>query len=948
MIRRPACTSRRNIVPYAPVVWRGSQAAELLYEVICLMRRTGVVFCAGLLAALGRVAVAAPVQLIIADIWEDPIRLTAQSISTWKEKGQPRGFLFEGEFRWIQGELQVDADRAIAWFDAALAQANGEAAVDIYAEGRVTIMQEGRIDHYERVLIHASSSGAGAALYIVGAVRHLKAKPTTSFVLRGEAKRASTYTDFASKEPVIETPKRARLPKFEQVTIPKYRDFSVTEDKQTGQMIFTIIGPVEIHRRDVVITADNIIVWARLKKTGKKAGKGVMRSFEEFYAEGNVTVTRGKDRVSASRVYENVRENKGVYYDARLALESGEPAVYCQAKVVWHTGKGQFEAANASVSTCDMAVPHYDVRGKMVRIIQTPEATVVSSVHNFLRIRGIPVAYVPSITHDIHDREFVIRSARVGNSDDKGTFVETRWNANQLLGVKSKKVDMDLLLDYYGERGLGLGLDVDYVGADYFGGMKSYFIRDDADVDHTGVEIAKQHRWRFLWRHRQELGAGWRAEAELSYISDRGFLPEYFEDEFKEGKDQETLLYLRKLNGNKGFRFTLGGRLNTFDTQVERQPLINFDVIGQPFWKDAVVYTGEYQAGMLHRSIDTNLHVRNPDHTLRFHTSQEFAVPFKLWITRFSPFYRMDFTAAHVGRDGPLAPRTGLRKRGRANQPRTELEEAAAERELVGESDKSPVARMAHTVGVRASSDFWRVFDVESKWFDVNRIKHVMTPEVEWEYTPKVFWDGPAEFNQFDEVDRIDDFHRIMVGYRQRFLTKRGRPGEEHTSELLLVDTELNIYPGNAGRNAEYDDWLGLDVSWSIRDWLWLQSMNNEFNFSTGRWEVVSGGVKVDLAPKWSFYLGHTYIRDTSSALTFEVEHRLNDRWTIYFYEQYDFDYQLEGGSGSENLNTALTLRRRLHKWSLDIKIEQDKGQSDNRISVALTHVGSESKLRRY
>jgi len=338
--------------------------------------------------------------------------------------------------------------------------------------------------------------------------------------------------------------------------------------------------------------------------------------------------------------------------------------------------------------------------------VQTPEATVVSSAHNFLRIGDVPVFYLPSLAHDINDREFALRSVRVGNSSKMGAFAETRWNAYQLVGVRSRHTDLDLMADHYSKRGLGLGLDFDYGTEGMFGNALTYFIEDSGDSDRNGAEVAKDHRGRFLWRHRSELGDGWRAEGEFSYLSDRGFLREYFEDEFQEGKDQETVLYLRKLDGNKGLRLQVDKQVNSFDTTVERQPGLNYDLIGQPLLGGFAVYTSSYDTAYLHREIDDELAARNPDRTVRFHTDQELAFPFALWAFRFSPYYKLQLTAADRGRDGDLPARLGRRRNSSNRRANTIAEQSAEERTVVGEDDSGAVYRHAHTVGLNTSTDF--------------------------------------------------------------------------------------------------------------------------------------------------------------------------------------------------------------------------------------------------
>jgi len=879
--------------------------------------------------------------LIRVDIWEHPIILSARRMRTWVEERQPRVFLAEGGVQWRQGDLRVDADRAAVWFDEALAAETGEVALDIYVEGRVSIMQGKDVDHYERVLVRASSSGSGAGLVIRPNPIEVSKRPKDVFLVRGEVVRQREIADHASKEPIPAAAPAEEL-KIEEVTISAAKMDALREE---GAIVLR--GDVVVQRRDVTATADYAVLWVAQGGDADGDTGDETRKLEELYAEGNVTLRRGKDVITADRVYEHVKDERGVYINARLALKSAGPGVYFSAPEVRHVGKGQYEATDGSFSTCDHADPHYDVKSKVVRVNKTAESTIVSATHNFLRIGGVPFLYWPYVSHDIEDLDFVLREFRAGSSSDMGTYAETRWNAYKMVGYSDRRSQLDLMLDHFSKRGTGLGLDFGYGLQDMEGTAMAYYIHDSEDEDRPGTPVKDPDRGRFLWRHRSELPRDVRLEAEVSYLSDRNFLREFFEDEFQEGKEQETVLYLRKLHQNQGFRYEQKHRINHFDTTVEKLPALTYDVIGEPFWGNTLVYTSTTEVAHLHRNVDNELRVQNPERTWRFHTGHELALPFKAWVARLSPFYRMEFTAADHGRSGTLAPRP-KRHRARRRRTTTTASRRAAERALIGRRSSSAVYRLAPTVGLNASTDLWRIYNVDSELLDVNRMRHIMTPEIQWEVTPSISNDEPRDFNQFDEVDRIDEYHRVMLGFRNRFQTKRGKPGKERSVNFMTFDAEYSIYPGSNGRNAEFDDLIELDYSYLIRNWLTYVSKGNEFNLGTGNFEVISNGLKVRPSKRWSVYLGHEFIHRTNSVLTFDLEHVLNDRWTIRFYEQYDFNNKVGRDRGRENLETALVFRRRLHKWVMDVGLEFDEGEDDTRISLAFAHMGMERRLRRY
>ena len=75
-------------------------------------------------------------------------------------------------------------------------------------------------------------------------------------------------------------------------------------------------------------------------------------------------------------------------------------------------------------------------------------------------------------------------------------------------------------------------------------------LEGSGEVEESGEEVPDELRYRIRWQHRHELPHKMRIDLELSRISDRGFLREYFEDELREDKEQETIAYFRKQQDN--------------------------------------------------------------------------------------------------------------------------------------------------------------------------------------------------------------------------------------------------------------------------------------------------------------------------------------------------------------------------------------------------------------
>jgi len=90
------------------------------------------------------------------------------------------------------------------------------------------------------------------------------------------------------------------------------------------------------------------------------------------------------------------------------------------------------------------------------------------------------------------------------------------------------------MLDYFGRRGVGTGIDINYQTDDYFGRLLGYIVRDHGTDDlgddsfRRDLEPDKQTRGRLTFQHRHYLDDDWQLTTELSQLSDRRFLESYY------------------------------------------------------------------------------------------------------------------------------------------------------------------------------------------------------------------------------------------------------------------------------------------------------------------------------------------------------------------------------------------------------------------------------------
>ncbi|MHC4171162.1 MAG: LPS assembly protein LptD, partial [Planctomycetota bacterium] len=213
------------------------------------------------------------------------------------------------------------------------------------------------------------------------------------------------------------------------------------------------------------------------------------------------------------------------------------------------------------------------------------------------------VFYWPSLRTNLERPDLPIKSMYVGNDNTWGTSVETRWYLARLLGLQEPEgTESTLALDYFGKRGFGGGVETRYTGEQYLGRVLGYIIHDSGedrlgrDSSRKNLEPPRELRGRFRWQHRQYLPYNWQLTSEVSYLSDENFLEGYYRSEFNVGKEQETLVHLKRIEDNWGLAFLGKVRINDFVDQLEELPTAEFHWTGQSFFDDKLTFYSDTQA----------------------------------------------------------------------------------------------------------------------------------------------------------------------------------------------------------------------------------------------------------------------------------------------------------------------------------------------------------------
>ena len=660
---------------------------------------------------------------------------------------------------------------------------------------------------------------------------------------------------------------------------------------------------------------------------GGLSGGAGSSDVEAVYLEGDVVLTWGERMIRASRLYWDLRRDQAVILDAtfRTYLSDRNVPLYIRAERVRQLSAREFEADRPLVTTSEFHTPHYHIGASRIEFEDRTETELAGlrsgaykMTHTTFNIGGVPLLYWPFAQGSLKEGEMPIRSVRTGYSGDFGLEVETEWRLFNVLGLATPVgFDGTLRLDYFSERGPGMGIDLDYLRDDYFGMFKSYYIHDQGE-DNLGGRFRDEapdtvNRGRTTFRHRQYLPDDWELTLEASYISDRNFLEEYFESEFDKGKEQETLFYLKKQRDNWAFTMLGQWRVLDFLSQTEHLPDLSFRLIGQPLGDVATLYSENRAGWVRYRPAEPSLHrflrfgaAEDASGTTgRLDSRQEVDVPLDVGPVRLVPF---GVVRGSAWDDSPA---------------------------------DGGVGRVFGTGGVRGSMYLWRMYDVESDLWDVHGLRHVIKPDV-------TMWASATnhdshELYPFDEnVEDIDAFDGVTFGVRQRWQTKRGAPGRERVTDVFTLDVEAGFF--NNAPNTEYTNgfasysrpensisrnYLNTSFLWRVNDATALISEAN-IDLNDGELDVFNLSYVVERTPRFSYLVGYRFIGEIDSNLiALGANYRLSEKHSLAIREEFDLDR-------GQTHEFSITFIRRLPRWYMAFTFDLDEVEDDMGLSMSV------------
>jgi hypothetical protein len=135
--------------------------------------------------------------------------------------------------------------------------------------------------------------------------------------------------------------------------------------------------------------------------------------------------------------------------------------------------------------------------------------------------------------------------------------------------------------------------------------------------------------------------------------------------------------------------------------------------------------------------------------------------------------------------------------------------------------------------------------------------------------------------------------------------------------------------------NTEYStprSFLSLDYTWNVSDSVALLS-DAIFDFETGQCATPNVGVAVKRDPRMTYYTSLRYINELDSSVgTVGLKYKINNKYSVEAFEQFDFAYD-----GGVNLGSRVSIVRKFPRWYVGVTFLYDRRyESDDEIGIML------------
>ena len=510
-------------------------------------------------------------------------------------------------------------------------------------------------------------------------------------------------------------------------------------------------------------------------------------------------------------------------------------------------------ATNVIVSTDDYQKPIFTIHARTITIapgdyIEAHQATVY--------LGKTPLFYWPYYRRSLkqHPNNFEFEPGY------RGIFGPYLYSAYNWYGVGP--LDGTVHLDERERRGLAGGPDFAlHLGAWGEASFRYYYAHDqDPQADDIPAPHLGENRQRGQFFYDAYPTSNVTARVVANYQSDPLVIRDFYLSEYNKNVEPASFAEVNRIWPNWVLDGMVQPRLVNFFETVERLPDLKLTGLRQEVGATPIYYDSETSVGYFERAFsDTNVPVPFTNYALLpnglgYDVTQGTRGGYPNYsAARADTFHQFTLPETFFGWLN-VAPRIG----GRATYY-SDVEGPQTRTNQQG--------RGIFNTGVDVSFKASRVFrDVESDFWDVKELRHIIEPEVDYAYIPTAsshvpLFDYqlpslrqlPIDFPDYNSIDSIRQENVVRLMLRNKLQTKRRDGIEDLVNWAVYSDWNFN-----PGTNHGFSD-LYSDLDLRPRSWITFNS-STRYDMAGTRWREAIERVFIQPTTAMSLSLGYYYL----------------------------------------------------------------------------------------
>ena len=481
-------------------------------------------------------------------------------------------------------------------------------------------------------------------------------------------------------------------------------------------------------------------------------------------------------------------------------------------------------------------------------------------------------------------------------------------------------------VDYRAKRGVGVGPDLNYYAGRWgYGTIKYYYMYDQDPGADGGDPNINPNRQRVDFAHQANPATNLNIKAVVRYQTDTNIVREFFGGEYYQDTQPSSYFEVNRFWQNFSVDTYVQPQVNKFLETEEKLPDVRINGQRQQLWETPVYYESVSSAGYYRHAygqtngVQDGLDYQAP----RVDTYQKLLLPYTFfdWLN--------------------VSPRVGGRYTyyGATTGPGATTDDEN---------------RWVFDTGLEVSAKASRLWpEVQNKLFDVDGVRHIIEPSINYAYVPNPNIYGTNLVPQFDyqlpslrllpitmpdynSIDSIQGEDVFRFGLHNKLQTKR--EGKVVDFVDWNIYTDYYIHP-NTNQTTFSDFYSDLVVR--PRSWLMFESLIR-YDIMTNNLRMSLTTVSIRPNNTWSWTVGQLYLQSDLSGSPIALgpgNNQITSSFMLRFNENWGFQAaQIYDALNGTIQNQFYSIFRDMRSWTAAVTIgKRTSTGSPNDITFAFT-----------